>query len=141
LCRRGLLGARPGLEDVERRRRLLAHHDPDRSEQDDVEHRDGGIDLAGVLEQPEHAAADQRSDEAAGDDHRSHPVVDPLAAAVGEHARDAGAGDLGGRRGDRDGRRDSVEDQDRSGQEAAADPDHSGQQADARRRGEIDIHE
>ena len=108
----------------------LRHQHADAAQHEHVEDRDDGIDLARSLEQAEQEAAEDRADHAAGDDHRAHLHVDAAAAAMGEHARDRRAGDLGGRRGDRDRRRDAVEDQDRRGEEAAADADHAGQQAD-----------
>ena len=79
--------------------------------------------------------------------------VDPAAPQVREHARDARAGHLAGRRGRGDGRRDAVDDQQRRGQEAAADPEHARQQPDAAAQqhdhqrvdrqigdGEVDVH-
>jgi hypothetical protein len=108
----------------------LGHHDADAAEQDDVQDRDDGIDLTRILEQPEDEAAGDRAGDTAGDDHGAHLDVDAAAAAVGEHAGNAGAGDLSDGGGDRDRGRNAVEDQDRGGQEAAADPDHAGQQAD-----------
>jgi hypothetical protein len=48
------------LQYVERGRRLLRHHDADAAEQDHVEDRDHGIDLAHFLEKPEQEAAGHR---------------------------------------------------------------------------------
>ena len=81
------------------------------------------------LEQPEQAGAGQAADRAAGDHHHAHFQVDPAAPHMGIDAGHAGAGDLGGRGGDRDGRRNAVEDQQRRGQEAAADAEHARQEA------------
>ena len=82
------------------------------------------------LQQPEQPGAGQAADRAAGDHHQAHLEVDPAAPHMGIDAGHAGAGDLGGGGGHRDGRRDAVEDQQRRGEEAAADPEHAGQQAD-----------
>ena len=103
---------------------------PIAAEHQDVEQADHDIDLAARLEQPEQRRADERAEQAADDHHPAHLQVDPAAAHVDHHARDAGAGDLGRGRGDRDRRRDAVEDQQRRGQEAAADAEHARQHAD-----------
>jgi hypothetical protein len=50
--------------------------------------------------------------------------VDAVAPEMREHPRDAGAGHLARRRGGGDGGRDAVEDQQRRGQEPAADAEH-----------------
>ena len=96
----------------------------------DVKQADDDIDLAARLEDSEQRRADDRAEQAADDHHAGHLQVDPAAAHVDHRARDAGAGDLGGRRGDRDRRRDSVENQQRRGEEAAADAEHSREHAD-----------
>ena len=98
-------------------------------------------------------APSQRAERPADHQHPAHQVIDPAAPAVREHSRNARPGDLAGRRSRRDGRRDPVEDQQRRGQEPAADPEHPREDAhqpaqpdddqavDRKvRDGEIDVH-
>ena len=118
-----------GADIAERDQRILQHQSADRAEDQDVEEADHDIDLAARLEHAEQRRADDRAGEAADDHHPGHFHVDAAAAHVDHRARHAGAGDLGRGRGDGDRRRDSVEDQQRRGQEAAADAEHARQHA------------
>ena len=74
--------------------------------------------------------SDQRADEAAHDHDAGHLQVRAPAPQMAHDAADAGAGDLRGRRRDRDGRRDSVEHQQRRGEESTAYPEHARENAD-----------
>jgi hypothetical protein len=134
--------------------RILQHQCADRPEQGDVKQSDHDIDLAARLRQPEQAGPGKTADEAAGDHHQPHPEVDAAALQMGQHARHAGAGDLGGRRSDGDAWRNAVEDQQWRGQEPATDPEQPGQHAhqSAKRHdeqrvdahvgdGKVDVHE
>ncbi len=125
-----LLARGRGGHIAERDQRILEHQAADPREDDDVEEADDHIDLAARLEQPEQGRADDRAEQPAEDHHPAHLQVDSAAAHVDHGSGDAGAGDLGRRRGHRDRRRDSVEDQQGRGEKAAADTEHARQDAD-----------
>ncbi len=150
-ARRGRLVVLP---PAQRHHRVAKHQEADTSEQGDVKEADDGIDLTARLRQAEQKGADQAADQAAGDHHQPHPEVDAAALHVGEHARHAGACDLGSGGGDGDAWRNAVEDQQGRGEKAAADPEQAGQDADQPaqrhdeqcidahvRDGKVDVHE
>ena len=70
--------------------------------------------------------------------HRAELEVERAALEMGERAREGRGDDLVGAGGDRDRRRDVVEDQQRRDQEAAADAEHARQEPDRRPHGEQD---
>ena len=127
---RGRLLGFPGRDQAQRDQRVLEHQGADVAEQKDVERADHHVDLAARLKRAEDRRADKRADEAADDHDAAHLQVRTARAQMGHDARHARAGDLGCCGSDRDGRRNAVEDQQRRGEEAAADPEHSGQDAD-----------
>jgi hypothetical protein len=121
---------RSNLQIAERLQAIDQHQGADPAQDDHVEQADHDIDLPGRLERLEHARAEQRADQAAGDHHAGHLHVDSAAAHMDHGAGDAGAGDLGRGGGDCDRRRDSIENEQRRRQEPAADPEHARQQPD-----------
>ena len=79
--------------------------------------------------------------DAAAQQHQRQRRIDGAAAPVGQRAGERRGGDVAGDRGDGDRRRDADEDQQRRHQEAAADPEHAGHEADRRphRQDEEDV--
>jgi len=80
------------------------------------------------LQQPEQPRAEQRADDPAGDQHAAHLHVHPVAAEIGEHAGNARPRHRARGAGGGDGGRDAIDDQQRRGEEPAADPEHAGEQ-------------
>jgi len=111
---------------------LGEHQRADGAEQRHVGERDDEACLSRLAQHFEEQHADKGSRHAARDQHRAHAEIDIVAAPLGERARDRGGDDLVGACRYRDGGGNAREDQERSEQEAAADPEHAREKADRR---------
>ena len=113
-----------------RAHRFPQHDRADEAEEGDVGERDDQIELADGAERAEGEDAERRADEPAGAEQQRHLLVDQPAAPVGERGGGRGRDDLRRDGGDRDGRRNAGEDQQRRQQKAAADAEHAGEEPD-----------
>jgi hypothetical protein len=111
---------------------LGQHEAADNREQGHVRDHDDELELARPPHGGEKPDAEHRADEAAEREDDAELEVEGVAAERVEGARGGGGGDLGRLRGDRDGRRDAQEDEERRHQKAAADPEQAGDEADRR---------
>ena len=118
---------------AQHRAQAFPEHQPaDGGEQDDVGQRDQQIELAERAQPGEGQYPQRRADAAAGQQHDRQRRVDRAPSPVGDRAGQRGRRDVARHRGDRDRRRDADEDQERRHQEAAADAEHAGHEADRR---------
>jgi hypothetical protein len=108
------------------------HEGTDRAEQDHIDDRDDGIDLAALLQPAENERTRNGTQDSSHDEDDTHRHIDAAALIVRQRARDAGPGHLRCGGGGGDGGRDAVKDQQRRRQKPAADAKHARQDADAR---------
>ena len=106
---------------------LDRHEDADHAEKDDVGERHHQVDLADLAQRLEEEDAGGRAGRAADQHDAAHLEVHGAPAPMRDAARDRGGDDLVGLGGDRHGRRNADEDQERGHQETAADPEHARQ--------------
>jgi len=104
---------------------LLQHDCADPSQDQHVEEADHHIDLPARKQHSEDERTSHRAQETADDHHPGHLHVDPAAAHVDHRPRHARSGDLSCRRSDGNSGRDPIEDEERRGQEPAADAEHA----------------
>jgi hypothetical protein len=92
-----------------------------------------------LLEQPKQHRANARANDSARHQHRPHPVIDAPAPGMSENPGNACPRHLAGSGSRSNGRRYSVENHQRRGQEPAPDPEHA--RKDPRQRAERDDHQ
>jgi hypothetical protein len=119
-------------------RALDQHQRAERAEQHHVAEIDHQLDLAEAAQDAEQPDAEQRAEKAADQEDAAHLEIDVAAPPMRQHARHRGADELVGRRGDGDRRRHADEDEEGGEQEAAADAEHAGEEADPAAKGEQD---
>ena len=106
------------------------HERSDRPEKQHVAQRDQQLNLPQLAQQGEDNHADTGAREAAGGQHQAHFEVDIAAPHMGQRTRHRGGDDLVRFAGDRDGRRNTNEDQQRRHQKTTADAEQSRQKSD-----------
>ena len=117
---------------------LPQHQRPDSAEQQHIGKRNHQIELADAPQQRKDPDADCRPGQTAAEQHGPELDIDRAAPEMGDGAGDRGGDDLVCAGGDGNDRRDIVENQERRDQEAAADTEHAGQEADGRAHSQND---
>ena len=115
---------------------LDQHQRADHAEERHVAGGNEEIEQAEPAQAADQLHAEDRADDAAGQQHRAHREVDVAAPPLGERARNRGGRDLRRLGADRHRRRNAGEDQQRRHQEAAADAEQAREKADRAAHGE-----